>query len=105
MTEVIGMSVGRDLMRGQPLPSGPLRAAYLNGEEVQEELDRRVAAVCQHFGIKADDCGGRLWVRSTREKPIKVAVRSSRGDAMVQQVVVAGLKDWCDGNQIDVLAI
>jgi hypothetical protein len=105
LTEIIGMSVGRDLMSGEPLPSGPLRAAYLNGEEVQEELDRRVAAVCQRFGLKPDDCGGRLWVLSTREKPIKVAVRSPRGDAMVQQDAVGGLKSWCDRNKIDALAI
>jgi hypothetical protein len=105
MTEVIGMSVGRDLMRGQPLPSGPLRAAYLNGEEVQEELDRRVAAICQRFGLKAEDCGGRLWVISTRENPIRIAVRGPRGDAVVWADVVSALNDWCDRSQIDALAI
>jgi hypothetical protein len=105
LTEIIGMSAGRDLMSGEPLPSGPLRAAYLNGEEVQEELDRRVAAVCQRFDLKPEDCGGRLWVLSTRDKPIKVAVRSPRGDAMVQQDAVEGLKNWCDRNRIDALAI
>jgi hypothetical protein len=105
LTEIIGMSVGRDLMSGEPLPSGPLHAAYLNGEEVQDELDRRVAAICQRFEIKPEDCCGRLWVLSTRDKPIKVAVRSQRGDAMVQRDAVEGLKSWCDRNQIDALAI
>lgn len=105
LTELIGMSVGLNLMSGELLPSGPLRAAYLNGEEVQEELDRRVAAICQRFDVKREDCGGRLWVLSTRDKPIRVAVRSPRGDAMVQQNVVDGLKDWCDRNRIDALAI
>jgi hypothetical protein len=105
LTEIIGMTVGRDLMTGEPLASGPLRAAYLNGEEVQDELDRRVAATCQRFGLEPKDCGGRLWVRSTRDKPIRVAVRSPRGDATVQQDVVTALKGWCDRNQIDALAI
>jgi hypothetical protein len=90
---------------GEPLPSGPLRAAYLNGEEVQEELDRRAAAVCQHFALKPEDCDGRLWILSTRDKPIRVAVRSQRGDALVQHDVVTALKGWCDRNQIDALAI
>jgi hypothetical protein len=49
LTEIIGASVGRDLMTGETLPCGPLRAGYLNGEETQDELDRRVAAVCQRF--------------------------------------------------------
>jgi AAA domain len=105
LTEIIGMTVGRDLMTGAALASGPLRAAYLNGEEVQDELDRRVAAVCQRFGVAPEDCGGRLWVRSTRDNPIRVAVRGPRGDAMVQAAVVSGLTDWCTHNQIDALAI
>jgi hypothetical protein len=105
LTEMIGMTVGRNLMTGEQLPSGPLRAAYLNGEEVQDELDRRVAAICQHFELKPQDCGGRLWVRSTRDKPIRVAIRSPRGDAMVQGDVVTALTDWCDQRQIDVIGI
>jgi AAA domain len=105
LTEIVGMAVGRDLMSGQPLSSGPLRAAYLNGEEVQEELDRRVAAICQRFDIEPEDCGGRLWVLSTREKPIRLAVRGPRGDATVQQNLVDALRGWCDRNEIDALAI
>jgi hypothetical protein len=105
LTEMIGMAVGRDLMTGEALASGPLRAAYLNGEEVQDELDRRVAAICQHFGLKPQDCGGRLWVRSTRDRPIRVAVRNPRGDAMVQGDVVTALTDWCDQRQIDAIGI
>jgi AAA domain len=105
LTEIVGMAVGRDLMTGEQLPSGPLRAAYLNGEEVQDELDRRVAAICQHFGLKPQDCGGRLFVRSTRDKPIRVAVRGPRGDAVVQSAVVTALTDWCDQRQIDAIGI
>jgi hypothetical protein len=105
MTEIIGMSAGRDLMSGETLPSGPLRAAYLNGEEVQEELDRRVAAICQRFDVKPEDCGGRLWVISTRDKPIRVAVRSPPRDALVQADVVSALNVWCNRNQIDALVI
>jgi hypothetical protein len=105
LTEIVGMVVGRDLMTGEALASGPLRAAYFNGEEVQDELDRRVAAICQHFGLKPQDCGGRLWVRSTRDKPIRVAVRGPRGDAMVQVAVVTALTDWCDQRQIDAIGI
>jgi hypothetical protein len=76
LTEIIGMTVGRDLMSGEPLPSGPLRVACFNGEEVQEELDRRVAAICQRFNVKPEDCAGRLWVLATRDNPVRVAVRN-----------------------------
>ncbi|WP_316228637.1 AAA family ATPase [Bradyrhizobium sp. SZCCHNR1045] len=105
LTEIIGMAVGRDLMTGERLTSGPLRSAYFNGEEVQDELDRRVAAICQRFDIRPEDCGGRLWVVSTRDKPLKVAVRGPRGDAVVQSEVVQGLRAWCDRRHIDAAAI
>jgi AAA domain len=105
LTEIVGMTVGRDLMTGEALASGPLRAAYFNGEETQDELDRRVAAICQRFGLKPEDCGGRLWVCSTRDKPIRVAIRGPRGDAMVQAAVVTALADWCDQRQVDAIAV
>jgi hypothetical protein len=105
LTEVIAMSVGRDLLTGEPLPSGPLRAAYLNGEEPQDELNRRVAAICQLFQITREDCGDRLFVDSTRDDPIKVALLGPRGDAIANKDVVKALRDWCDRRQIDVLAV
>lgn len=105
LTEIIGMSVGRDLMTGESLASGSLQAAYLNAEETQDELDRRVAAICQRFDVRPEDCGGRLWVVSTRDKPIKVAVRGPRGDAVVQSEVVDALRAWCDRRRIDAIAV
>jgi hypothetical protein len=105
LTEIVAMSVGRDLLTGDPLRSGPLRAAYVNGEETQDELDRRVAAILQFFEVNREDCGDRLFVESTRDKPFKVAVLGPRGNATTNKDVVEALKDWCDRRQIDVLAI
>jgi hypothetical protein len=105
LTEVISMAAGRDLTSGATLSCGPLRAAYLNGEETQDELDRRVAAICQRYGITPEDCGDRLWVISTRDKPIRVAVTDTRGAAVVNKDAIEGLKVWCERNQIDVLVV
>lgn len=99
------MAVGRDLLTGETLPCGPLRAAYLNGEETQDELDRRVAAICQLYGIGADDCGGRLFVQSTRDRPIKVATPGKYGNAIVDTEAVEALSEWCNRRKIDVLTI
>jgi hypothetical protein len=103
LTECVGMAAGRDLFNGRPLQKGPLHCAYLNGEETQDELDRRVAAICQHFNIAPADCAGRLWVIATREKPIRVATTGQNG-AVISTDVVNALKDWCDQRQLDVLA-
>jgi len=105
MTEIIGMSAGRDLLTGQALECGPLRAAYLNGEENQDELDRRAAAICQRYGITHEDCGDRLWVVSTRDTPIRLAVPGPKGAAIVAQEIVEGLAKWCNTHGIDVLVV
>jgi hypothetical protein len=105
LTECIGMAVGRDLFTGQPNECGPLCVAYLNGEENQVELDRWVAAICQRYGIKREDCSDRLWVVSTRDTPIRLAVPGRGGAAVVAQVEVDELLTWCEEQQIDVLVI
>jgi hypothetical protein len=42
--EALSMALGRDLSNRLELASGPLRVWLLNGEEDQDELDRRIAA-------------------------------------------------------------
>jgi len=62
----MSMAVGRDLLTGESLPAGPLSAAYLNGEGTQDELDPRVAVICQHTGILPEDFGDRLFASAGR---------------------------------------
>jgi hypothetical protein len=104
LTEIVGMSAGRDLINGQRLPCGPLRAAYFNGEETQDELDRKVAAVMQRYKIRPQDCADRLWVQSTRDKPLRFAIPGPKGAAMAADAVEA-VRFWCEINQIDVFVI
>jgi hypothetical protein len=69
--EAMSMAVGRDLLTGQPI--APLCVWHLNGEEDQDELHRRLAAVCQHYQLSEADWQGRLFVQSVRDKPIRLA--------------------------------
>jgi hypothetical protein len=71
--EAVTMAVGRNLVTGEPLPDGPLRPWVANGEEDQDELDRRVAAVCQRYRVTQADLGGRLFVQSVRDRPMRIA--------------------------------
>jgi AAA domain len=71
LLEFVSMACGRNLLTGEEI--APLRAWYLNGEEDQDELDRRVAAICQRYNITEADCGGRLFVQSVRDNPIRFA--------------------------------
>ena len=70
--EAVTMASGRDLVTGKPLPGGPLRVWLLNGEEDQDELDRRVAAVCQRYRVTQTDLGGRLFVQSVRTRQVSL---------------------------------
>ncbi len=71
LTDAISMACGRDLLTGED--TAPLRVWFLNGEEDQDELDRRVTAICQHYGVTEEQCGGRLFVQSVRDRPIRLA--------------------------------
>jgi AAA domain len=106
LAEAISMVVRRDFIHGQGVEEfGDLRVAYFNGEENQDELDRRFAAICQHYGITEEMYAGRIWVVSTRDQPIRLAKPGPRGSGVIDEDVVNGLAGWCDANRIDVLIV
>src|SRR5436190_7374605 len=67
--EAIEMVTARNVTTGKALPHEPLRVVYLNAEEDQDELDRRVAAICKRYGVTEADLGARLVVKSVRDRP------------------------------------
>jgi AAA domain len=71
LIEAVSMACGRDLLIGESIT--PLRVWCINGEEDQDELDRRVSAIGQRYAITEQQCGGRLFVQSVRDKPIRLA--------------------------------
>lgn len=74
IVEALSMAVGRDLLQGgEALPVGPIKVWLHNGEDPMEELQRRFAAVIQHYGITREDIADRLRVTSGRDTPILVA--------------------------------
>ena len=82
LVELIAMCTGRNLLGEQPLLR--CRAWYHNAEDGTDEIYRRIAAVCQHYGIDQDELDGWLFVTSGLTMPIKIATathgprRSSR---------------------------
>jgi AAA domain len=102
--EAVSMAVGHDLASGQVLASGPLRVWMLNGEEDQDELDRRLAAVCQHYGITKANLGGRLFAQSVRDKPLRIA-SMRKNMPILNEGIVKFMADFIDRNKIDVFMI
>jgi hypothetical protein len=102
--EAVTMAAGHDLSTGAPLPDGPLRVWLLNGEEEQDELDRRVAAVCQHYRISEADLGGRLFALSVRDRPMRVAIM--KGNApVIDDAVIRQMIEFIVRNRIDVFMV
>jgi hypothetical protein len=98
--DAVMMAFGRDPMTATPLPGGPLRVCLLNGEEEQDELDRRAAAVCQRYRVSRTDLGGRLFVRSVRDHPLRIAVMKG-GTPVIDGAMVRQLIKFVERNRID----
>lgn len=72
--ELISMAIGKDLLNeGREIPVGPMTVWGHNGEDPKSELDRRLMAVCQRYGVTKENLGGRLRITSGRDMPIMVA--------------------------------
>lgn len=71
LVEAVAMACGMDLLGVTPV--APLTVFYWNGEDPQEELERRVEAILKHYKLKKTDLGGRLFIKSGRDMPIRIA--------------------------------
>ena len=101
LVEAVAMASGRDLLG--ILPPSPLRVWYVNLEDPREEIERRVAAICLHFGIDPSEIEGRLFFDG-RETEIIIATQTKSG-AVIAAPVVEGLKAALKAGAFDVLII
>jgi hypothetical protein len=85
IVDALAMVTGRNLIGAAP--DRPLRVWIWNGEDPLEELERRIAAVCLHYGITKADIGGRLFLNSGRNQPLVIAERTRNGTTVVKPVV------------------
>lgn len=82
--ELVSMAIGRDLMNdGKALPLGPLTVWGHNGEDPYVELQRRLMAVCFHYGVTREDLGGRLRITSGRDMPVMLATELAQGGKLL----------------------
>jgi hypothetical protein len=51
LTELIIMALDRPLLGETPTAEGPLRCWYWSGEDELEEIERRIAAICDHHKL------------------------------------------------------
>ena len=63
MLNAIEMALGIGLI-GPPPVAGAVNVLYWNAEDSPDEVDRRIAAICQHYEIDQYDLEGRLFFGS-----------------------------------------
>ena len=96
--EAIAMACGKPLL-GVATP--PRRVWVWNGEDPEDEMQRRVLATMQLHGVTPEDIGDRLFVDSGRRTPIKLAEMGKGGATIAVPVVNALISTFLE-NRIDV---
>jgi RecA-family ATPase len=71
MVEGVSMATGRNLLGEEPKER--VRVWYHNGEDNMDELNRRLAAICQYYGIPLEELPGWFFMTSGNEVPLRVA--------------------------------
>ena len=102
--EAVEMACGRNLTTRDDLPAGPLRVVHLNGEEDQDELDRRLAAICKYYDVAKEHLGERLFIKSVRNHPLRFATME-RGIATLNRQALDSLQQFIEQKKIDVFML
>jgi hypothetical protein len=101
IAEAVHMAAGACLFEAI---SKPLKVWLFNGEESQDELERRIAGTIAEHRLPAGLVAGNLFSNSGREMPLVLAQTGSDGmdidDGLVSQLI-ATIRD----NQIDVMIV
>ena len=88
MVEAVALATGRALLGTHP--SGGRHKVWLwNGEDPLEEMERRVAAICLHYGIERAELEGQLFLNSGRDTEIVIATTTRNGTVIARPVIDA----------------
>jgi hypothetical protein len=83
-------------------PTEPLRIWYI-GEDPVDEMERRIVAACQYYGITAADIGDRLHIDSALVlNDLKIARPAPRGGTVIDTDVQDGLMAAITRRKIDI---
>jgi hypothetical protein len=73
LVEAITMDLGLDLFNNKAPLKQKLRVWYHNGEDPRDEINRRIAAICIHYGLDEQEVRQGLFVTCGLDMPVKVA--------------------------------
>jgi len=79
LTVAVSVALGRDLL--SPININPPKqrnVLVINNEDDQHELNRRIAGICQHYGIDLKQLNGKLFLRSGYSDPAVLAKKGTK---------------------------
>lgn len=100
LVECIAMATGRSLLGIRP--HGLCKVVYFNAEDPLDEIQRRVLAVCRHFGIPQEELIGQLFIASGRDQEL-ILSRGDNGD--IVEPVFQLIERYCEAESIDLVAL
>src|SRR5262249_40883283 len=102
LCNAIEMATGRGLL-GPPPPSGALQVAYWNAEDPDDEIERRIAAVCLRYGIDPGALDGQLLIGSTLTGKERIASLDKNGNVAFNAPMLTEISRLVTEHRIDCL--
>jgi hypothetical protein len=95
------MCTGKGLIGPAPI-GGALRVLYWNAEDPEDEVERRIAAICIHYQIDATALGGQLFLGSKISNGERLAkIDRKTGEVILNKPLFAAVEQFIADNKID----
>jgi len=104
IVEALAIASGKHLTH-DTVPSEPLRVVLINLEDKPNIMDKRIAAVMRHHGLRKEDIGDRLIVIGKGDIKFKIAKQLRTGDVERNQEVINELTRLVTKHKADVISI
>jgi hypothetical protein len=102
MTEALAIVTGRPLLG--VTPDERVNVWYWNGEDPEEELQRRIAAAALRYEIDPTELEGRLFVDTGRKTKIVIA-EQTRAGAVIARPIVEAVIETIKANAIGLMTV
>lgn len=105
IAEALAMTSGLNLL-GYEIPDKKRFNVWLfNAEDPRDELERRIMACAEYFGLKPDDYEGRLFVDTGREQDLVIMREDKKSGLVTAEPILEAVVQHMKRYKIDVMII